>query len=125
MGLGGGGLLAAVRRSPLTEPGARHRTAHRAYAERQRDRVSTYLSDAPASAASLLLDALPHLVLERIATPTWLETVADRFDDATAQPEPPGWLRNEVDGLDTFADACRTLGAVLTALGAGSWTTGR
>jgi uncharacterized protein (TIGR04222 family) len=114
-GVGVGCLVAATVRYPLTESGARRRTAHRAYAKRQRDRICAHLSEAPDSTGSLLLDALPHLVLERIATPEWLGTVADRFDDATAEPETPDWLRDDVNEISSFADGCRTLGAVLSA----------
>ena len=58
-------------------------------------------------------------VLERLATPRELAALATRFAEAGPETPPPGWLRDEIDGLNTFADACRTLAAVLAALGAG------
>jgi hypothetical protein len=120
-----GALGAALARYPVTAAGARVRAAHRAHAARQWTRIRDRLPDAPARAASCLEAALPALVLERLATPSALNGLADRFDEATPTRPPPNWLRDEVDGLDTFADACRTLGAVLAALGAGRFGTGR
>lgn len=116
LGLGVGALAAALVRYPVTTEGARTRAAHRAHAERQRGRIEDALPDDPERAAALLVDALPRLVLERLATPRGLAALSTRFAEAGPKTPPPEWLRDEVDGLDTFADACRTLGAVLTAL---------
>jgi hypothetical protein len=124
-GLGLGALGATLVRYPITEAGARVRAAHRAYAEAQADRVRRALADDAERAAAGLIDALPALVLERIATPRWLRAVAARFEDAPDEEPGPDWLRDEVDGLDSFADACRTLGAVVAALGAGRFGAGR
>ena len=115
-GLGAGSLIAAGVRYPVTAAGARRRAAHRAHAERQRDRLRTHLPGHPDRAADVLLEALPALILERIATPRWLAALADRFDDPHGPP--PNWIRDEVDKTASFADACRTLAHVLRALGA-------
>jgi hypothetical protein len=111
MGLGMGSLVAAIA-------GARRRALHRAYAERQRDRVRAHLPDQPERAVEILLDALPGLVLERIATPRWLRAVADRLEGAPAETRAPDGVRDEEDGIASGADACRTLARVLRALGA-------
>jgi hypothetical protein len=116
-GLGVGGLLAAGVRYPVTETGARHRAVHRAYAERQRERIRERLPDHSEEAAAILVEALPALVLERIATPRWLDAGTDRFDTTGARSA-PDWIRDEVDDLDSFADACRVLGDGLRAVGA-------
>jgi uncharacterized protein (TIGR04222 family) len=118
LGLGVGALAAGLVRYPVTDDGARIRAAHRAHAQRQWDRIRDRLPDDPARAASRLEAALPSLVLERLATPSALGALADRFDEAGPTAPPPGWLRDEVDGLDTVADGCRALAAVLVALGA-------
>ena len=119
LGLGVGALAAALVRYPVTDDGARVRAAHRAHAEKRRGRIEDTLPDDPERAATLLVTALPSLVLERLATPSALDVLADRFDETGPTAPPPGWLRDEIDGLNTFADACRTLAAVLAALGAG------
>jgi len=124
-GMGVGSLIAAGVRYPVTEAGARRRAAHRAYAERQRDRLRTHLPDHPDRAADVLLESLPVLVLERIATPRWLRLVADRLADASAERRAPDWVRDEVDGTKSLADACRTLAHVLRALGARTPLSGR
>jgi hypothetical protein len=121
IGLGVGGLGAASVRYPVTEGGARTRAAHRAYADRQQARIETALSDAPEEAAARLEAALPALVLERMATPKWLHTVADRFDATDRTVDAPSWLQRDGERPDSFADFCRTLGPVLTAMGAGPW----
>jgi hypothetical protein len=119
-GLGGGlgGLLAATVRYPLTAAGARRRAAHRAHAERRHEQIDRGVDEAPARAAALLREALPVLVLERLATPRWLAAVADRLDAAEGEIDAPGWVRDEGPAGASFADACRTLAAVLQALGA-------
>jgi hypothetical protein len=117
-GLGAGSLLAAVPRYPLTDQGARRRAAHQAYAAHRQDQIRTQLSDHPDQAAETLLAALPALVLERIATPHWLEAVATRLDDGRCAKPAPDWIRDEVDGTASMADACRTLARLLRALGA-------
>ena len=119
LGLGVGALVAGLVRYPVTDDGARVRAGHRAHAERQWGRIRDHLPADPERAAAGLITALPSLVLERLATPTALDALADRFDETGPTAPPPGWLRDEVDGLDTVADACRTLAAVLAALGAG------
>jgi hypothetical protein len=119
LGLGLGGVGAALVRYPVTDDGARIRAAHRAHAHRQWDRIRHRLPDDPMRAASRLEAALPSLVLERLATPTALAALADRFDEIAPTAPPPGWLRDEVDDLDTVADGCRALAAVLAAMGAG------
>lgn len=117
IGLGVGSLLAALPRYPVTKAGARRRASHRAYAESQHDQIRTHLSDAPARASAQLLDVLPHLILERIATPRWLGALADRLETADVGP-PPDWIRSETDKRSSFADGCRLIGNTLTALGA-------
>jgi len=117
-GLGVGALIAACVRYPVTAAGAQRRAAHRAYAERQRDRLQALLPDAPERAAAVLMEALPALVLERIATPPWLTAVADRLEPASGDDSPPDWIRDEIDGCATDVEACRTLAHVLRALGA-------
>ena len=111
-----GCAIGAIPRHPVTDAGARRRAAHRAYAERQRDRLQALLPDAPEHAAAVLSEALPALVLERIATPRWLTAVADRLSPSASAP--PSWIRDEIDGCTTDAEACRTLAHVLRALGA-------
>ena len=118
IGLGVGSLAAALPRYPVTPAGARRRTLHRAHAERQRDRIRTLLPDQPERVVEILLDALPGLVLERIATPRWLRAVASQLDDATAECRPPDWVQDEVGTTESMADACRILADVLWALGA-------
>lgn len=118
-GGGIGSLIAAGVRYPLTEAGAQPRAAHRAYAHQHRPHIRTHLSDRPVHAARLLMDALPALVLERIATPAWLSTIADRLDASDVDLDPPTWVRDDLSGGDSFADACRTLARVLSAVGAG------
>jgi hypothetical protein len=117
-GLGTGALIAACVRYPVTEAGAQRRAAHRAYAERQRARIRDALPDAPERAAAVLREALPALVLERIATPRWLVAAADRFEAATVEGPPPDWFRDEVDGIASFPDACRALASVLRTMNA-------
>jgi hypothetical protein len=117
VGLGAGSLLAATRRYPATAVGAKHRARHRAFAECQRDQVRTHLSDAPERAADRLLDTLPHLVLERIATPRALYAVADRLDDVDGGPV-PNWMQEEGQAVSSVAAGYRMLGDVLRALGA-------
>lgn len=116
LGLGVGALGAALVRYPVTTEGARVRAAHRAAAEKHRGRIEDALPDNPERAAALLVDALPRLVLERLATPRELAALSTRVAEAGPKTLPPDGLRDEVDGLDTFSDACRTLAAVLAAL---------
>lgn len=117
-GLGAGSLIAAGVRYPVTEAGARRRAAHRAHAEQRRGEIRTQLSDQPGQAVGTLMGVLPALVLERIATPHWLETVANRLDAESSSLSAPDWIRDEIDGIGSLADACRTLAHVLRALGA-------
>jgi uncharacterized protein (TIGR04222 family) len=118
IGLGVGSVLAAYPRYPLTGDGARRRAAHRACAERQRDRLRRQLSNQPERAWKPLLKALPHLVLERLAPPRWLIAVAGRFETAAVEEHPLEWIRDEVDGSSSRAKACWTLACVLRAMGA-------
>ena len=121
LGLGLSGLLAASVRYPVTEAGARMRAAHRAHAERQRTRIEAHLSDAPRHAMHLLVEVLPALVLERIATPRWLRAVAGAVEgeDTTRL----NWVRDEVGTSSSCADDLQALAAILRALGAGPWWT--
>ena len=119
----GGGLgctMGAIPRYPVTEAGAQHRAAHRAHAERRRDCIQAHLPDDPARAAAVLREALPALVLDRIATPRWLTAVADRLESTAGDGPPPDWIRDDIDGVASRADACRILARVLQALGARS-----
>jgi hypothetical protein len=95
------------------------RAAHRAHAERQRARIEDHLSDAPQQALDMLVEALPALVLERIATPRWLRAVADAVEGAEAMRL--DWVRGEVEPRSSCADDLRALAAILRALGAGPW----
>ncbi len=119
-GLGVGSLIAASVRYPLTRDGARRRAAHRAYAEERRDRVHALLSDCPEEAVAVPWDPLPALVLERIGTPGWLRAVAVRFAAAGEKHDDgaPDWIRDEVDGTESVADACRTIAFALERAGA-------
>lgn len=117
-GSGVGGLLAATCRYPPTATGVRLRAAHRACAQRQHKRLRACLSEAPERAAVLWEDVLPHLILERIATPRRLNALADAVEEAGCARPRPGWMQDDVDESATFADGCRTLGHVLAALGA-------
>jgi hypothetical protein len=116
VGGGVGSLVAAGVRYPVTETGARHRAAHRAFAETQRDRIQERLPDRPEEAVAMLVEALPALILERIATPRWLDAVADRLAAGEEVPGAPDWVRDEVDDAESAADACRTLAHVLRAM---------
>lgn len=118
IGLGLSGLIAAIPRYPVTEEGARRRADHRAYALDQRNQIERHLPDRPAQGATILVEALPALVLERVATPQWLDGIADRIDARSPQLTAPSWIRDEVDGTQSFADALRTLGTALDAMGA-------
>jgi hypothetical protein len=51
--------------------------------------------------------------------------VADRLDAAEGEIDAPGWIRDEGPADASFADACRTLAAVLRALGARTPLTAR
>jgi uncharacterized protein (TIGR04222 family) len=119
LGFGLGGLLAASVRYPVTEAGARMRAAHRVHAERQRARIEAHLSDAPQHAMALLVEALPSLVLERVATPRWLRAVAGAVEGK--ETTRLNWVRDEVGTSSSCADDLRTLAAILRALGAGPW----
>lgn len=116
VGLGIGSMVAAVPRYPLTNEGARRRAAHHFYAHRQCDRIQERLQDDPQRAASLLLEALPSLILERIATPQWLDDLADRFAPTPTEISPPSWLRDETSSMTSGTDMCRVLGSVCSAL---------
>jgi uncharacterized protein (TIGR04222 family) len=119
LGFGLGSLLAASVRYPVTEAGARMRVAHRAHAERQRARIEAHLSDAPRHAMNLLVEALPSLVLERVATPRWLRAVAGAVEgEETTRLT---WVRDEVGTSSSCADDLQALAAILRALGAGPW----
>lgn len=118
VGLGVGSFIAAVPRYPLTDRGARRRAAHRAYAHRQSDRIQEGLEDDPQRAAALLLEALPVLILERIATPQWIDDLADRFATAPTEISPPSWLRDETSSMTSGTDMCHVLRSVCSALGA-------
>jgi uncharacterized protein (TIGR04222 family) len=121
LGFGLGGLLAASVRYPVTEAGAQLRAAHRAHAERQRARIEARLSDAPQHAMALLIEALPSLVLERVATPRWLRAVAGAVEgEETIRLN---WVRDEVGTSSSCADDLQALAAILRALGAGPWWT--
>ena len=116
-GLGMGSLLAALPRYPATNEGARRRAAYHAHTEQQRGRVHAQLSDHPDRAAETLLEALPALVLDRIATPRWLIGMADSFDETDSARPAPDWVRDEIAPIESMADACRTIAHVLRAMG--------
>ena len=115
------GLLAASGRYPVTKAGARMRAAHRAFAERQRKQVESRLSRAPQQAIAVLIEALPVLVLERIATPRWLRAVAAAVEEEG--PTRLDWVRDEVGRRASCADDLRVLAAILRAFGTGPWWT--
>jgi len=113
-----GSVVGAVPRFPVTEAGARRRAAHRAYAQQQRDRIRAYLPARPAQAWAMLVEGLPHLVLERRATPRWLSAVAGQFEAAGPEEPAPDWVQDEEGEVTSIADTCRVLAHVLRALGA-------
>lgn len=76
------------------------------------------MPDRPEQAADGLVEHLPALILERIATPHWLRAVAERLARAGTQRSAPEWVRDEIDRVETLADACRIVGFALDELGA-------
>lgn len=117
-GLGTGNLVAAGIRCPLTTAGARRRAAHQGYAVHSATRIQKHLSENPERAAALLLGDLPHLILQRWATPQRLRAVADRCDACDVALKGPDWIQSDGGERQPFADFCRDLAAVLAALGA-------
>lgn len=115
-GFGAGSLIAACARYPMTEAGAQRRAAHRHFAETQRTYIQELFLDRGEKMADRLTDALPALILERIATPRWLNDVADRLAEMEGRSDAAAWIQDEVEGAESAADACRTLAHVLRTL---------
>ncbi|MFO8100312.1 MAG: hypothetical protein R6T83_11915 [Salinibacter sp.] len=97
LGVGVGGLVAGVRRTVLTEAGARREAALRSFLDHEKAEVDRLLDVSPARAAERLVETLPWLVYHRDVTASWLEEVKTALADADDVPSLPDGFVSLVD----------------------------
>ncbi len=97
LGVGIGGLVAAARRTVLTEAGARREAALRSFLDHEKAAVDRLLDTSPARAAEQLVETLPWLVYHREVKASWLKEVKAALADADEVPSLPEGFTSLVD----------------------------
>jgi hypothetical protein len=97
LGLGIGGLVAAARRTVLTEEGARRTAALRSFLDHEKAKVERLLDTSPARAAERGVDMLPWLIYHPDVTASWLEEMKTTLADAEEAPTLPDGFASLVE----------------------------
>ncbi|WP_103029610.1 DUF2207 family protein [Salinibacter altiplanensis] len=118
VGMGLGGVIAAVRRYTWTEEGARRAGALRSYLDHEMSEIERLQETSPARAAERLVDALPWLLLHDEVSKSWIEDTKEALNATTEVPELPDGFVSLVDPEEAASAPVTTFLPVVTVMGA-------
>ncbi len=118
MGVGLGGVIAAVRRYTWTEDGARRAAALRGYLDYEKSNIERLRDTSPAQAAERLVDVLPWLLLHDEVSRAWIEKTKEALDAADEVPELPDGFVSLVGPEETASAPATAFLPVVTVMGA-------